>query len=313
MTFYLSLWLPKRYVARTCGIFFIAVPLTTVIGAPLSTSILQLGGAAGLRGWQWLFLIEGVPAILLAVAALFYLTDRPKDAAWLSEAQRNSLTRILGGEHASIERHTNRHTIGQALCNPRVLQLCVVYFCIVVGLYGVGFWIPQIVRQTGLTTMQTGYVAAIPYVFASLGCSLWGRHSDLKGERRWHLIGAATLAAVGLAASGTVGQPVVAIAALCVAAAGIYAVLPVFWSFPLSILTGSGAAAGIALINSVGNLGGFVGPYAVGWLKQATGGFEVPLLFLSGSMLIGALIVFACVRDPLRHKDSDAQRNVATN
>lgn len=295
MLLYLGMWFPRRYTARATSLFLLAAPLTTVVGAPLSGWIIQLNRAWGLAGWQWLFLIEGVPAVLLAFAVWRWLTNSPADAKWLTDSEKTALLLELELERCQITQVSERTSAWKALVNPHVLTLGAVYFFSVVGLYGIGFWLPQIVRRAGFSPLQIGLLAALPYVFASIGCLVWGRHSDLKAERRWHMVGACLLASLGLAGSAFSSGFAWSLAGLCVAAAGIYALLPVFWSVPHAFMTGAGAASGIALINSVGNLGGFLGPYLVGWLKQTTGSFQAPLYCLSGSLLMSGLIIVICL------------------
>lgn len=294
--FYLGTWLPKRYLGRAIGLMTIAVTVTIVIGAPLSTWIMTMSGMGGLAGWQWLFMLEGLPAVLLTIAVLRYLTNTPAEAKWLTEQERSWLIERLKAERTSIESSVPKHTAWQALGSPRVLSLSAVYFFVVIGLYGVGFWVPQIVRRAGFSLMETGLVSAIPYVFAALGAYYWGKRSDLLNERRWHLVAATSVACVGLAISGLVQHPGLAVAALCLAATGIYGAIPVFQAMPHTFLTGTNAAVAIAVINSIGNLGGFTGPFLVGWLREKTGGFQVPLLVMAASLFIAALLAIIALK-----------------
>lgn len=266
-----------------------AVPLATMVGGPLSGALLELHGLGGLKGWHWLFLLEGLPAVLLGIAALYFLDDKPEQAKWLSQEEREALASVLAAE-AKATRETGYAELGDALTRPRVLVLALLYFCIVVGLYGIGFWMPQVIQTFGRTPLQIGFLVAIPYLVAAIFMVAWGRHSDATGERIWHI--ALPLLAGGAAfawSSASLPLPLT-MAALTLATLGIYCAIGTFWSLPTAILTGTGAAAGLALVNAVGNLGGLAGPAIVGVLKQATGDFTGALLFLAGALVLGAAI-----------------------
>jgi len=294
--FYLTLWFPAVYRARIIGAFLAAVPLATVIGAPVSGALLGFDGVLGLRGWQWLFLLEAVPALVLSVVVLFYLTDRPADAAWLAPDERAWLVERLRQEHVKRE-SVRTYNVIQALCNPKVLALSLVYFGAVANNYGLSFFLPQIVKAFGGSNAQAGLVTAIPYVAGAIGAVWWGRHSDAKMERRFHLAGALMLGSVGIALSTAIDNPVLKIAVLCAAGFGIFGSLPVFWTLPTSFLGGAAAAGGIALINSIGNLSGFVAPYAVGRIKDATGGYTGGLLCVAGASLVATVITLMLDHD----------------
>jgi ACS family tartrate transporter-like MFS transporter len=243
----------------------------------------------GLKGWHWLFIVEGLPAVLLGLAALKLLPDRPREAPWLTEEEKLALETKLAAE-AKATRDVGYHLLGDALTKPRVLVLALLYFCIVVGLYGIGFWMPQVLQTFGLTPIEIGFLTAVPYLFASIAMVISGRHSDLTGERILHLALPLFLAGAAFAWSATGAPLPLTMAALTLAAIGIYAAVSTFWSLPTAILTGTGAAAGLALVNSVGNLGGLAGPSIVGAIKQATGSFTAALLFLAGVTALGGLI-----------------------
>ncbi len=305
--FYLTLWFPAVYRARIIGYFMAAIPLSSVIGAPLSAQILTwLNGVGGIAAWQWLFIIEAAPAVVLAFVVLVYLTDRPADAKWLAEDERAWLAARLASEERKRVQ-TEHLSVGQTLSNPRILGLALVYFGAVACNYGIGFWLPTIVKGFGLTTAMTGWVTAIPYVVGTLGMVWYGRRSDAAHERTWHAATALLLAAAGIGASAYISDPVFKMVALTVGAFGTFAVLPVFWTLPTAFLSGAAAAAGIALINALGNLSGFAGPYAMGWIKDATGEFTYGLLLIAGCALIATGIVVALGHDkelekaPLRH------------
>ncbi len=291
--FYLTLWFPSVYRARIIGYFMAAIPLSSVIGAPVSGQILTwMNGVAGLAAWQWLFIIEAAPAIILAFVVLGYLTDRPAEAAWLADDERAWLAERLAAEERQRVQ-VEKFTIGQALSNPRVLALSLVYFGAVACNYGIGFWLPSIVKGFGLTTATTGWVTAIPYVVGTLGMVWYGRRSDTKHERTWHAAVALAIAAIGIGGAALIDDPLFKMAALTFGAFGTFAVLPVFWTLPTAILSGSAAAAGIALINALGNLSGFAGPFAMGWIKDVTGNFAAGLLLIAACAVVAMVIVLA--------------------
>jgi MFS transporter, ACS family, tartrate transporter len=277
---FLTYWFPSAYRARIVGYFMVAIPVSTVIGAPLSGLILGLDGVLGLRGWQWLFITEGVPAVLLSVVVLLYLTDGPAQADWLHPQERSWLAGRLDAERRNRQAVHN-FTVLQALTNARVLLLGLVYFGVVAANYGMSFWLPQIVKGFGLTNLETGFVTAVPYFIGAIAMVVWALSSDRTHERKWHTAIPALLAAIGLASSTAAGTPTLEMAALSLAAVGIFAVLPCFWTLPTAVLSGSAAAGGIALINSIGNLAGFVGPYAIGFIKDQTQSFAPGLIFIA--------------------------------
>jgi MFS transporter, ACS family, tartrate transporter len=288
---YLTYWYPAEYRARFLAAFAIAVPISTVIGAPVSGMLLGLDGAMGLKGWQWLFIIEGVPSILLGVVSWFYLTDRPERADWLTAEQKAWLAAKLDAEIAAKE--AAKHlTLGEALSSPKVIMLSLVYFGFVGALYGMQFWLPQIVKAFGLTNAQTGFVTAIPYLFGTIAMILWARHSDAARERVLHVGAPLLLTALALAVSSFITDPAMTMVVLTVAAIGVFCTFCVFWTLPTAWLSGTAAAGAIALINSIGNLAGFGGPYLIGWVKEATGNTSTGLLVLAVLPLIGGLLVF---------------------
>ena len=293
---FLTYWFPSAYRARIVGYFMVAVPVSTVIGSPLSGLVLGLDGVFGFRGWQWLFLIEGVPAVLLSVAVLLYLTDGPLQAEWLHPQERAWLAGRLDAERRNRQA-VHDFTLWQALSNPRVLLLGLVYFGVVAANYGMSFWLPQIVKGFGLTNLETGFVTAIPYAIGAVAMVIWALHSDHTRERKWHTAIPALLAAVGLASSTAAGSPTLEMAALSLAAVGIFAVLPCFWTLPTAVLSGSAAAGGIALINSIGNLAGFAGPYAIGFIKDQTQSFAPGLIFIAVLAFMSFVLVLLLGHD----------------
>ena len=288
---YLTYWYPAEYRARFLAAFAIAVPVSTVIGAPVSGLLLGLDGVMGLRGWQWLFIIEGVPSVLLGIVTWFYLTDRPGHANWLTNEQKAWLAARLDAEIAA--KQAAKHlTLGAALSSPKVIALSLIYFGFVGALYGMQFWLPQIVKAFGLTNAQTGFVTAIPYLFGTIAMILWARHSDATRERVFHVGAPLLLTAAALGASSYMTDPAMTMVVLTVAAIGVFCTFGVFWTLPTAWLSGTAAAGAIALINSIGNLAGFGGPYLIGWVKETTGNTSTGLLVLALLPLVGGLLAF---------------------
>jgi ACS family tartrate transporter-like MFS transporter len=288
MILYLTYWFPASVRARMISGFLVAVPISNVVGAPISTALLGTS-IAGLEGWQTLFIVEAIPAIVLGVVTAMWLTDRPSQAGWLTERERALVEGML-----AAEAHTGPrvHGLRDGLLSPRVWLLAGIYFGLIIGMYGLGFWAPQIVRAFGgLTNAQVGAITAIPYTVAAVAMIAWGRRSDRTGERVWHISIPLLVGAAGFLVSATTGDARLSLAALTVAAVGIYGAFGVFWTLPTAALAGSAAAGGIALVNSVGNLGGYVGPVVVGRLRDASGGYSAGLFALSASMAIAGLIV----------------------
>ncbi|WJR80051.1 MFS transporter [Bradyrhizobium sp. NP1] len=289
---YLTYWYPAEYRARFLAAFALAVPVSTVIGAPISGYLLNLDGVMGLKGWQWLFIIEGIPSVLLGIVTWFYLTDKPERADWLSADQKAWLSARLKAELAAKQAATHL-TLGQALSSPKVIALSLIYFGFVGALYGMQFWLPQIVKAFGLTNVQTGFVTAIPYLFGTVAMILWARHSDATRERVAHVGAPLLLTAIALGASSYLTDPTATMVALTIAGIGVFCTFAVFWTLPTAWLSGTAAAGAIALINSIGNLAGFGGPYLIGWVKEATGNTSTGLLGLAILPLIAGLLVFA--------------------
>jgi MFS family permease len=289
--FFLTLWFPAAYRARIVGLFMIAIPVTTVIGSPISGLILDMEGLGGLHGWQWMFLIEAFPALLMTLAALYYLTDRPGLATWLEPDERKWLHDRLDAERGNRETFF-KHGWLKSMLSPRVLALGIVYFCLVTPQMGLGFFLPQIVKNFGLTNIQAGFVTAIPYVIGAIGMVLhWGRHSDRKCERKWHVVMSFIAMVAGLGLASIIVSPIIKMAAICIAAWGFFSIFPAFWALPTTFLSGAGAAAGIAAINSVGTLGGYFGPKIFGQLRDWTAADFAGLIFLASCALVGMLVL----------------------
>ncbi|HEX7800530.1 MAG TPA: MFS transporter, partial [Asticcacaulis sp.] len=288
---FLTYWVPARYRARSVGLFLLALPLATAVGAPLSGLLLStMDGVGGASAWRWLFFIEAAPAILLGVAAYFYLTDKPQEARWLAPQERALLTRVLDQEKSS-RKAAGAHPLWRMLGDPWVIRLGVIYFGVVAALYGLGFWLPQIVSAFGYGPLGAGLLTAIPYACGGVAMALWSRRSDKNGERVYHSAAAALLAAGGLAASAFFNAPIPSILALTAASVGTLAAMPPFWTLPTAFLCAEVAAVGIALVNSIGNLAGFFGPYLVGWIKETSNDFSYALLALSAAPLFSAVLL----------------------
>jgi MFS transporter, ACS family, tartrate transporter len=293
---YLTYWFPARYRATVIGLFFAANPISSALGSPLCGLILGMDGVLGVAGWQWLFVIEGLPSVVLGFITLRYLTDRPDQAEWLSGEERDWLVSELARERAEREaRH--KFNLWQALTNSYVLILGFVYFALVTTNNGLVLWQPQIIKGLGLSNQQVGFVNAIPFIGGVIAMIYWGRHADRHKEYRLHFAAACAVASGGLLVAAATGNSVWAIVGLTIAALGGYGALPTFWPLPTAFLSGTAAAGGIALVNSIGNLGGFTGPYVLGWLRETTNGFTAGLYFLAATALAAGLVA-ALARGP---------------
>ncbi len=289
---YLTHWVPAKERARAVALFLTSTALSGVIGGPLSGVLMNLGGVGTLAGWQWLFVIEGIPAVILGFVTLAYLTDRPEQARWLAPEERAWLGATMRAEQEE-KRLRHSHTLATALVDRKVWRLCLLYFSIIISFYGVVFWLPQIVKNfSGMTNLMVGIVSAVPYLIAAIAMVLIGNHSDKTGERRRHVAMPALAGSIGLILSALLQRhsPPLAFLALCLAALGIWSTLGPFWSLPTEFLSGTAAAGGIALINSIGNVGCFVGPFVVGYVKQATGDFTGGLFCLAATLVAGSCL-----------------------
>jgi len=286
---YLTYWYPAKQRARTMALFATGSVIAGIIGSPLSGAILGLDRAGGLAGWQWLFLLEGIPAMLLGLVVLVVLPNRPQQARWLSDREKAWLHEQAIQPEAEIH-----HRLADALADGRVWLLCLLYFLLNVGGYGYEMWLPSIIKGfSGQSYAVVGWVNAIPYLVAAVVMPLVGRHSDRTGERRWHVAVAAASSAAGFAMAGHFRNPYIAMASLTLALVGLKSAMGPFWALGTAFLSGTAAAGGIALINSVGNLGGFVGPTLVGVIKDRTGSDTAALLLLGGALLLMGLLALA--------------------
>ena len=293
---YLTYWFPAARRARINGLFMTSFAIAGVIGGPLAGFIMSaMDGVDGLSNWQWLFVIEGIPSVLAGIAVLMYLPEKPANAKWLSEQEQAIVTRDIESEARDPAKHSS---LRDAFANARVWLCAAIYFCVVSGNATIAFWSPSIIKELGVQgNLRIGLVSAIPFIAGTIAMVLNGIHSDRTGERRMHCALATLLAAVGLTLTGFwLHSAVLALVALTVASVGILAAFPVFWSLPSAFLAGTAAAGGIALINSIGNLAGFVAPYMIGWFKTTTGQLSSGLYFVAALEACATVLVIAFIR-----------------
>src|SRR6476661_3949743 len=308
--FYLTLWFPAAQRVTVLGIFILAQPVSNALGAPVSGLLLQMDGIMGLQGWQWLYIIEGIPAILLGLLTPILMTDRPSHAHWLADDEREWLTKTMDEELAHKQKGQPHHFLA-GLKDKRTLVYSALYFGLVCGIYGLGLWMPTIVAALGkFSTAEVGFIVFIPYAVAAVFVYFWSKRADRTGKRAWHASVSMVLAGVGLVAAGYLlpVNPFLAMVGLTLSAMGIYGAIAPFLSMPSAALTGAAAASGLALVNSLGNLGGFISPYAVGLLKDATGSNQSGLLFLSLCLCITAVATYLYAR---RRPEGDASLDPA--
>ena len=292
MVLYLTYWFPHAYRARLIAIFMAAIPFANIVGGPLSSLILQLDGAAGLHGWQWLFLVEAAPALLLAFAVLRFLPNGPADAPWLTSEEKRTVAERMGKEDFA-----QHHDFWPALCDLRVLALGIVYLGYSAAAYGVQLWLPQIVQAMGFSTLATGFVVALPFIVSMVAMIFWGRSSDASGERIWHVALPAFIAMAGLLVASLTHSDLVVFIALTFVLVSLLSLQGPFWALPPTILGGTAAAGGIAFINTIGTgFGGFIGPALLGVLKESSGGYSSGMAVLAVAPMLTATIVLALGR-----------------
>ena len=291
---YLTYWFPREHRAKVVGYFMVAIPVSTFLGSPISGAILDgMAGVAGLHGWQWLFILEALPAVILGVMVLFWLPDRPGNAAWLPAAERDWLERRLAEERWQGSRGPQR-SVWQIMVDKRVMVLGLVYAGSTATNYGLSFWQPQLIKSFGMSNTMAGVFNAIPFFIGSIAMILWGLRSDRKRERVWHTATALFVSAIGLGACLFVsGSLALTLVALSTALVGCYALKGPFWALSTEWLAAGAAAAGIAQINALGNLAGFVGPFLLGWIKDATGSYALGMLPMIGLAVVGGIAVLA--------------------
>ncbi|MEW6645062.1 MAG: MFS transporter [Pseudomonadota bacterium] len=291
---YLTYWFPGKLRSQVCALFFVGIPIAGFIGGPLSGFIMkQMAGVSGLAGWQWLFLLEGVPAVIGGIITYFYLSNGPKDAKWLTTGERNIVVPALEADEATHRAMGHGHRLIDALVSPKIWLLAVTNFALLGGIYGISFWMPQIVKDLGVQdVLLNGIVTSIPFAVACVAMIVVGRSSDRMSERKWHIILPAAVGALGLVGGATLtSTPVLALASLSLALGGALASITVLWVLPSALLTGAAAAGGLALMATIGNLGGYVAPYIVGLAKEATGRTDIGLYLMAAAMFLGALLM----------------------
>lgn len=295
---YLSIWFPIRYRAIAAAAFMAAAPLSTAIGSPISGALMELPRFAGLSNWQWLYLIEAVPAVVLGFIVLKILTDKPEDAAWLAAEEREWLVGKLKSERTNTaSMHGGGLTSAwRKMCDLRVLALSLIYLGTSAGLYTLGLWAPLILRQFKFSSLETGWINALPSVVAVLAMTLWARHSDQTLERTWHVVIPCAAACLGFIWAGSTHTAIGVICALVVVNVGISAAKAPLWAMASTFMSGAGAAAGIAMINSIGNLGGFIGPYMIGWIKGKTGSYTGGLYVVGATLALSAVLTLLLSR-----------------
>ncbi|MDQ1006695.1 D-galactonate transporter [Streptomyces sp. V4I23] len=285
---YCTYWFPSHRRARVIAMFMSAIPVAGIFGNPLSGWIMdRFQGVNGWQGWQWMFLLEAIPAVIIGVVTLFYLDNDVRGAKWLTEDEKAVVERAIADD---VAHQTVHGRVWDAFREPRVWLMCLIYFCFVMGQYALTFWMPTFVKGTGIESNLTiGVLSAVPFLAALVAMNLFGRSADKRRERRWHLVVPSLMGAVGFSlAAGWSGSTVLSLVALSFAAAGVLTCAPLFWSLPTAFLGGTAAAAGLAVINSVGNLAGFVSPYMIGAIKDATGSTSLPMYVLALSLVVGA-------------------------
>jgi D-galactonate transporter len=296
MVFYFTNWFPSQKRGQVMALFMSAIPVSGLIGGPLSGWMLShfQGGQGGLAGWQWLFLLQGLPTVLLGVAVLFYLSDGLKQATFLSNEEKAAMQAALDADEQNRSAGGHAvHSFGAVLRNGHVWMLGLVYFSIQMGVYAINFWLPSIIKALGFNSATTiGWLSALPYLFAGIFMVVVGRSADARRERRWHLSVPMLMALVGLLLAAHFSSNVlIVMIGLTLATMGALTGLPMFWPLPAAFLGSAAAAGGLALINSLGQVAGFVSPFLVGWIKDATGSTDVALYILSSVLLVGALLV----------------------
>lgn len=291
---YFTYWYPAKYRARAVSALILAQPIANGLAFIASGLILEMDGTLGLHGWQWIFILEALPTIVLSGVWLKTMSDGPATADWLDADQKRWILSELDAEQRSVESH-GPHSLLKALADRRVLVLALIYLFGLISNYGITFFLPQIVKGIGLSNIATGFLSASPYLLGMLGLMLWGWSSDRTGERKWHLVAASVVGFVGLAWAGAWGASYLGLLGIGIATVGIYGARAAFWPIPSTFLTGTAAAGGIALINATGNLGGYVGPFVVGWIKETTNSFEWGLYFLGSCSLAAGFLTLLAV------------------
>jgi D-galactonate transporter len=286
---YLTYWFPAHYRGRVIAVLMSAIPISSIVGNPLSGFIMDaMNNVAGIAGWKWMFVIEAAPAVLVGIACLFYLDNSIVESRWLNDEEKRVLADAIA--HDTKSQVNGTHDTWAAFKDGRVWLMSLIYFCVVMGQYGLNFWMPTLLKTAGVVgNTRIGLISAIPYICCLILMNVLGRSADRHRERRWHLVIPALIGAVGFVVAPTAPNVTIAIGALSLAAAGAITCAPLLWSLPTAFLAGAGAAAGIAVINSVGNLAGFVAPYMVGYVKDQTGSAAIGMYIIAGGLVVGAI------------------------
>lgn len=306
---YFTYWFPGKWRAKAIAAFLLGIPTANIIGSPLSGWLMEMHGIMGLKNWQFLLVIEALPAVLLGIACLFVLSDTPAKARWMNAREKAWLNERLSQEQKAIG-SSHGNTLRSALTNPKVFTLAVINFCCIVGSVGIGLWMPQIIKSLGMTNTTVGLVTALPYVMGAIAMTVWARLANRSQHRLPYVVSALTFAAVALVGAALTNDPVLKVACLAMTVSGILSFQATFWAIPSTILTGRAAAGGLALIVSIGNLGGFAGPFLIGLIKDATQSFSVPFYVVASIMMVGVCLML-WLGDPARHKaGNDAAQTV---
>jgi ACS family tartrate transporter-like MFS transporter len=307
---YFTFWLPNRYRARAVGWMFLAYALANSLTPIISGALTEMAGVWGLRGWQWVFVIEALPAILLAIPVLRFLPDKPSQSAWLNGGEKAWLTNTIAAEDAVRQSKATVVKFTRLLSDVRIVGYSLMWLFALVAGYGVTFFMPLMIKSMGnLSSLSIGFLTSVPYIAAIVGLVVFGYTSDRYNERRWHYLISMTLSAVGFIFAGYLHMSYLAVAGMSLAAFGIYAARPAFWAVTVTYLSGPAAAGGLALVNSIGSVGGFVGPYAIGYARTSTGDYQAALYILAGSVLISSLLAYFLI--PSRRGDSVGHMSAA--
>lgn len=287
---YLTYWFPAHWRGRMIAVLMSAIPVSSIFGNPLSGWVMDaMNHLYGVAGWKWMFIVEAAPAVLIGIAVLFYLDNSIAAAKWLDPDEKRVLAEAIA--HDAKAQVGGVHDTASAFKDPRVWMMALIYFCFILGQYGLNFWMPTLIKTAGVRGNATiGLISAIPYIVTLIMMNVVGISADRSRERRWHLVVPALIGAVGFVVAPTAPNVAIAIAALSLAAAGAITCAPLFWSLPTAILAGAGAAAGIAVVNSVGNLAGFVAPYLIGYAKDSTGSAATGMYIIAGGLVVGAIL-----------------------
>ncbi len=301
---YFTYWFPGKWRAKAIAAFLLGIPTANIIGSPLSGWLMEMHGIMGLKNWQFLLVAEALPAVLLGIACLFVLVDTPAKARWMNDREKTWLGERLKQEQQAIG-SSHGNTLRSALTNPKVFTLAAINFCCIVGSVGIGLWMPQIIKSLGMTNTTVGLVTALPYVLGAISMTIWARLANRSQQRLPYVAGALAFAAVALVGAALTDEPIMKVTCLALTVSGILSFQATFWAIPSTILTGRAAAGGLALIVSIGNLGGFAGPFLIGLIKDATQSFAVPFYVVASILMLGTCLML-WLGDPARRKDADA-------